>query len=74
MKRLAKLTAVVLALTVMAPALPRAAEAEGLTVNVIHKGLTLTISLLALPWHLLHGDTLVVDTCPGGEVPPCEGD
>ena len=61
MKRPAKMTAVVLALTVLAPVLPQAsAEAAGppTTVNVIHKGRTLTIPLVALPWHLLHGDTL----------------
>ena len=68
MKRLARLTVVVLALAVLAPVLPRAAEAQGFPeVTIIHKGQTITVALASLPWHLLHGDTLA-----GGCVPPCE--
>ena len=70
-KRLARLTMVVLALTFLAPVLPRAVEAEGPpTVNIIHMGRTMTIPLMALPGHLRHGDD---ELCPtGGGVPPCE--
>ena len=58
MKRLAKLTAVVLALTVLAPAtLPRSPDAEVL-VTVIHNGRPIAVSVLAVPRHLLHEDTL----------------
>ena len=70
MKRLARLTFVVLALTLLAPALPPTAEAQGPPkVTIIHKGRPITVSVLALPWHLLHGDTL-----PGTCTPPnCGG-
>ena len=63
MKRLAKLTAVVLALTVLAPVLAPA-ETEGLpTILIIHKSRTLAIPLVALPGHLWHGDKLLGPCC-----------
>ena len=65
MKRLAMLTVVVLGLTVLAPVLPQAAEAQGPKVTIIHKGRTITVAASAVPAHLAHGDT-VVDPC----VPP----
>ena len=69
MKRLAKkFTATVLALAFLTLVQPRAAEAQGLpTVDIIHNGRTMTIPLVALPGHLLHGDTLAC-------VPPNCGD
>ena len=68
MKRLAGLIFVVLALSVLAPVL--AAEAQGLpTVFINHKGRVITIPLLAVPRHLLHGDSL--DVCRNGTFPPC---
>ena len=69
MKRLIILTIVLLGLTFLAPVLSPA-DAKGLTVDIIHKGRLITVSIAALPAHLMHGDTLA-ETCPGGEVPPC---
>ena len=72
MKRLLQaltLLLVLLGLTVLVPALPQTAEAQPPTVNVIHKGRVITIPLMALPWHLAHGDSLEI--CPDGSLPPC---
>jgi len=63
MKRITILTIVIFGLAVLSPVQPPA-EAEGLTVNIIHNGMTITVSILALPAHLAHGDTLVGDPCP----------
>jgi hypothetical protein len=63
MKRLIVLGLGVVLLTSAAPLQPT--RAEGSTVDIIHKGRDITVSLMALPWHLLHGDKL-----PGGG--PCE--
>ena len=68
MKRLARLIVVVVGLSVLAPVLPRAAEAQKL-VSIIHNGRTIMVAPFAVPWHLLHGDTLADPSC----VPPCEG-
>ena len=70
MKRLATVTLVVLGLIVLAPVQPQAAEAEGLTVDIIHNGRTISVSVAAVPWHLLHGDTFA-EICDDGTLPPC---
>ena len=66
-KRLARLTMVVLGLSVLAPVFPQAAEAQGPPkVTIIHKGRTITVGPIAAAMHvLLHGDTFVnTDACP----------
>ena len=72
MKRLAKLLLVVFTLTALAFVTPPAAQAEGHLVEVVHKGSVISVSLSALPAHLLHGDSLVLVPCPDGSLPPCE--
>lgn len=56
MKRFAKLTLMVFALITLVIAV---AEAGGPKVSIIHKGQVISVSVSALPAHLLHGDTLV---------------
>ena len=56
--RLAMLTVVVLALTVLAPIRPGAAEAQATLVEIIHNGLIILVDEAAVPAHLAHGDTL----------------
>ena len=68
MKRLARLTLIVLALSVLAPVVPRAVETQDL-VTIIHKGRTIKVAASAVPWHLLHGDTREI--CDDGTLPPC---
>ena len=58
MKRLAMLAVVALALTVLTPILPGAAEAQGPMVEVIHNGMIISVAESAVPAHLAHGDTL----------------
>ena len=64
MKRLVRLTVIVLGLTALAPVPPRAPEAQGVT--VFHKGRPITVALAAVPWHLLHGDGLCDPNVPPG--------
>ena len=67
MKRLARLTVVVLGLTFLAPVLTQGMAKAEATVEVLHMGRVLTIPEMALPGHLMHGDTLVCDpTVPPG--------
>ena len=73
MSRLALLSIVVLALTVVGPALPWAtAEADMPQVTIIHNGHLITVSVAALAVHLLHGDTFP-NGCPPRNRPPCSG-
>ena len=67
MKRLAMLIVVVLGLTVLAPVLPRVAEAPSVT--IIHKGKAITVAASAVPAHLAHGDSL--DVCDPTIPPGC---
>ncbi len=59
MKRLAMLAVVALALTVLAPILPGAAEAQPPLVEIIHNGMIILVDEAAVPAHLAHGDTFV---------------
>ena len=73
MKRLAKLSALVLSLTVLPPvALPWMASAQAdILVSIIHNGQVIRVGPMAAAKHiLLHGDTLANPDCP----PNCNDD